>query len=55
MKREPGYYWVLNRDEEWIIAEWRIGYYFHEWYSLGKFFEDSEWLEIDENQIKRNV
>lgn len=53
MKRESGYYWVKDRDGDWIIA------YFYgstkEWQIIGidSEFKDSEFDEINETKIER--
>lgn len=53
MKREEGYYWV---EVDVLNEPWVIGYWCGKWWSLPGNeleFEDNDFLQIDENQIKR--
>ena len=54
-KRESGFYWVKVAGRP---PEWWVGEYFDttgDWClcGLGEEFNDSDFLEIDERQIKR--
>lgn len=54
MNREYGFYWVKD-DDGWFIAEWRDG---DKWITTGNplsvWFEDIDFIEIDEKRIIRN-
>ena len=45
--REAGYYWCRVKDD------WCIYYWNSEWKSWEEAWEDSDFDEIDEKQIKR--
>ena len=54
--RQEGYYWVKDKHEGWIIAEWcdlfKDGHYcFH--FGNGHRYDDSDFEEIDEKRIER--
>lgn len=61
MKREDGYYWVKDKEEGWMIAEWVdfggsvVDNPDTEWYICGAEYglQDVEWDEIDERRITR--
>lgn len=49
--RMSGFYW-LKTDHSWIVGEWSQNHVC--WYLCGNdgMFDDSDFLEINENQIK---
>jgi len=53
--RESGFYWV-NLQGEWLIMMWEQSHKSGYWTCVGteNVFEDSEFREIDERQIKRD-
>ena len=55
MNREPGYYWC-KYNGEWIIARW-YEYMTNafEWDVFDKIMCDSDFEEIDERRIEREI
>lgn len=49
-ERESGYYWVKHNGE-WVVAEYRIRYWFY--LNMGSGATDAIWDEIDERKIVR--
>jgi hypothetical protein len=53
MKREDGYYWIKIATYGWMIAEWYNRFNCWGVSPLDGDFHDSDFDEIDENQIIR--
>lgn len=53
MSREDGFYWVMDKEGEWIIAEWYRSYSYPSWQVIGQdiYLNTSDFLEIDECRI----
>lgn len=49
--REPGFYWVKEHNQGWVIAEWEGGCW--KFTSLVYEYEDTDIEEIDERRIVR--
>lgn len=52
MERESGYYWVLPKENKWIIATWIAS--LKVWLLNSNVMIDSDFKEIDERQITRD-